>query len=185
MPKLVLASASPRRKELLQRLVPEFTVMKPWVAEQIYPGELPERAAARLALEKATEVAGTLAQPARVIGADTIVVYDGKMLGKPRDAQEAHQMLALLADGWHEVVTGMAVVDAPEGRAQTCHEVTRVHFAPIPETALEAYLLTNEPYDKAGGYGIQGWAGRYIDRIEGCFFNVMGLPLACLGKMLL
>ena len=161
MTSLILASTSPRRKEVLGRLGWAFTVQASEADESLPAGLSP----------------GEAAEPAWVLGADTVVALDGRILGKPRDEAEAAWMLRQLSGAWHEVHTGVCLLQTGGGE-EAFSDCTRVHFTPMDDQAIAGYVATGEPMDKAGAYGIQGWAGAYIDRIEGCFFNVMGLPLA-------
>ncbi len=117
-----------------------------------------------------------------VVAADTLVFTEERVLGKPEDAQEARAMLETLSGGWHFVTTGVCVL--AQGKAALFSEITRVRFDDISARDIESYIATGEPLDKAGAYGIQGWAGRFISRIEGCYYNVMGLPLARLRRVL-
>lgn len=177
MTSLILASTSPRRKELLGRLGWAFTVQASEADESLPAGLSPGEAVVCLARRKANAVARMLAEPAWVLGADTVVALDGRILGKPRDEAEAAWMLRQLSGAWHEVHTGVCLLQTGGGE-EAFSDCTRVHFTPMDDQAIAGYVATGEPMDKAGAYGIQGWAGAYIDRIEGCFFNVMGLPLA-------
>lgn len=177
MTPLILASASPRRKELLARLGWPFTVQVSEADESLPRGMDPAAAVERLAARKAQAVARCLAGQAILLAADTVVSLQGEILGKPRDEEEAREMLRRLSGTWHEVFTGVCIL-ATGGDEQVFHDRSRVHFTPMDEAAVARYVATGEPMDKAGAYGIQGWAGAYIDRVEGCFFNVMGLPLA-------
>jgi septum formation protein len=185
---IVLASGSPRRRELLGRLGLPFTVDVPQVDEDaIAQGLAPMQAAARLAEEKAAAIAA--AHPkAVVIGCDTLVVRDGLSLGKPKDESHAVDMILSLAGRSHEVLTGVALVPG-EGCAvlrepQAAVEVTRVSFRPLTRAQAEAYVARGESLDKAGAYGIQGFGSLLVPSIEGCYFNVVGLPLHRLGIML-
>jgi septum formation protein len=179
--KLVLASASPRRVALLRQAGAEFTVVDPG-PDRAWPGDAEPRHGVRaLALEKARRVAAH--RPgAVVIGADTVVVLRGERLGKPRDRAEALTMVRRLQGRRHEVWTGVAVVR--DGEQRTGAEVAVVHFTRVDEPALEAYVRSGEPLDKAGGYGIQGLAGQFVRRVEGDYNTVVGLPLARLRAML-
>lgn len=184
MLQLVLASASPRRRELLERLGIPFKVSVCKAEENIDRGNLtPEQLARELALLKAKDVARTL-EDGLVIGADTIVVLDDEILGKPKSREEAGRMLHLLSGRSHQVITGLALVEAGGGRVQLTSEVTTVWFRRLDPGEVEWYLDTGEPMDKAGAYGIQGKGSILVDRIEGCYFNVVGLPLTRLYLML-
>ena len=176
---IVLASVSPRRRELLQLLGLRFDVAPADVDETWRNGEPPAAHAEWLAREKAAARArpGALA-----IGADTIVVVDGDILGKPRDADDAAAMLRRLAGREHEVFTGVAV--AYQGRAAAGAARTLVRFRLLDDTAIRDYVATGEPMDKAGAYGIQGYGAVLVERIEGDYFTVMGLGLVLLADLL-
>lgn len=185
--KLILASSSPRRAEILRHAGFVFEVYPVNIDETRLPREKPRSYVRRLASEKADRAAAHARHKGRraiVIGADTVVVAKEKILGKPTDVDSARQMLRLLSGKMHEVLTGVALVSVPDERKLTHVEKTRVTFAKLPEEEIDRYLLTGEPFHKAGGYGIQGVAGRYVTRIAGCYFNVVGLPLASLRTML-
>jgi septum formation protein len=176
--KLILASSSPRRAEILTNAGLQFSVLSSAVDESPYPGEEPAALVQRLANAKADLVTARALGPAVVLAADTVVVLDGKILGKPRSSEDARHMLQQLSGRTHSVLTGVTLVRLPDAERRHFSESTLVHFRPITEDELSAYLATEEPYDKAGAYAIQGLAGRYIPRIEGCYFNVVGLPLS-------
>lgn len=181
--RIVLASASPRRAELLRQVGLEFEVMVSEVEETFTPGLEPAAQVELLALSKANAVAAALDRGI-VIGADTVVVQGGKVLGKPADAQEAIAMLQLLQGKGHEVYTGVALVDAKSSAKLVEHEMTRVFFNAMSEDTIRRYVATGEPLDKAGAYAVQGKAALFINRLEGCYSNVVGLPLARLATML-
>lgn len=174
---LCLASRSPRRAELLRTLGVSFQIIDGEVDESRRLGEVAPDYVARLAHAKA--LAGQHAAPpgACVLAADTTVALGGEVLGKPRDRAEGLRMLAALAGGWHEVYTGVVVLP-PVGAAYACTVVTRVCFRGLSPREMAAYWASGEPADKAGGYGIQGLGGALIERIEGSYSNVVGLPLA-------
>jgi len=176
--KLILASSSPRRAEILANAGLPFSVLSSAVDESPHPGETPAALVQRLANAKADLVTARAVGPAIVLGADTVVVLDDKILGKPRSTEEAHHMLQQLSGRTHSVLTGVALIRLPDGERRQFTESTLVHFRPITAEELSSYLATEEPFDKAGSYAIQGQAGRYIPRIEGCYFNVVGLPLS-------
>ena len=176
--KLILASSSARRAEILANAGLPFSVLSSAVDESPYPGETPAALVLRLANAKADLVTARAVGPAIVLGADTVVVLDDKILGKPRSTEEARHMLQQLSGRTHSGLTGIALVRLPDGERRQFTESTLVHFRPVTEEDLSSYLATEEPYDKAGAYAIQGQAGRYIPRIEGCYFNVVGLPLS-------
>jgi len=175
--KLILASASPRRAAILRDAGYHFTVLSSAVDETPYPEESPEDLVLRLAQSKADLAAARSVGPAILIAADTEVVLDGQIFGKPRSSEDARRMLKKLSGRTHTVLTGVALVRLPNVERLTFVESTLVEFAPLSDEEITRYLSTGEPHDKAGAYAIQGYAGRYIPRIAGCYFNVVGLPL--------
>lgn len=179
---LVLASASPRRAQLLEMLGLEFTVEPAAVNETYSSGEDPARHAERLARAKALAVAARHPR-ALVVGSDTVVVVEGRVLGKPADDAEAAAMLQSLAGRRHTVYTGIAVAWAG-GEVISAVEGVRVWFRPLDEPLIRAYIATGEPLDKAGAYGIQDFGAALVERIEGDFFAVMGLPVSRLLRLL-
>jgi septum formation protein len=207
MPTLVLASASPRRRELLTQAGYVFSVHPAHIPEDPLPGEEAIAYVTRLAREKAEAVyrqfsTGTgessnksehgapslvpnlpaFAPPLVVLGADTTVTLDGQILGKPENAADAARMLRMLSGRSHRVITGIAVVSAK--RVEVAAEVTAVRFLTLSDEEIAVYVASGEPMDKAGAYAIQGRAAKWIPRIEGCYFNVVGLPLALVATML-
>lgn len=182
--KLILASASTRRAEILRDAGFHFSVLSSAIDETPYPGETPQDLVQRLAIAKGELVAARAVGPAIIIAADTEVTLDGHIFGKPRSSDDARHMLEKLSGHAHAVLTGVALIRLPDAERVTFVETTLVHFAKLGEDEITRYLATGEPHDKAGGYGIQGRAGRYIPRIEGCYFNVVGLPLARLQQAL-
>lgn len=182
--KLILASSSSRRAEILRDAGLPFTVLSSAVDETSYPGEAPHDLVQRLAVAKAELVAARAVGPAIVIGADTEVTLDGHIFGKPRSSDDARRMLEKLSGRTHSVLTGVALIRLPDAERITFVETTLVHFSVLSSNEITRYLATGEPHDKAGAYAIQGHAGRYIPRIEGCYFNVVGLPLARLTHAL-
>ena len=180
---LILASGSPRRRELMALIASEYRVCTPDVSEELPAGTSPAQAVEELALRKARAALAQAGAGDTVIGADTVVVLDGTILGKPANRADAREMLGRLSGREHLVLTGVAVVGAG-GSCAVFHCSTRVHFLPVDPAEMEAYLETGEPMDKAGAYGIQGQAARYICGIEGDYFNVMGLPVSRLYQTL-
>jgi septum formation protein len=178
---LILASSSPRRAEILRNAGFLFQARPVPVDESRSPGEPAEDYVQRIAKAKSHAAAAQLRAPeehAIVIGADTVVVAAKEILGKPKDAEDARRMLRALSGKSHEVFTGLSILRIPDG-AETLHvEKTRVEFLEISDEEIEKYIQTGEPFDKAGAYGIQGIGGRFVARIDGCYFNVMGLPLS-------
>ncbi|MCU1286162.1 MAG: maf protein [Acidobacteriales bacterium] len=180
----VLASSSPRRRELLRNAGIDFEVQTADVPEVHIPGESPLDFATRLAIAKAEAVAQRRPEDF-VLGADTIVIVEGEILGKPADADDAARMLRLLSGKCHEVTTAVCLISPnPATGRNTASETTRVHMAALTDADIAAYIATKEPMDKAGAYGIQGIASRWINRIEGDYFNVVGLPVALVYGML-
>jgi septum formation protein len=183
--RLLLASASPRRRELLALLDRAFEVVATEVDETPRPGEPPESLVERLALAKAGagwRIADASLGSDVAIGADTVVVVDGEVVGKPIDEADAAAVLRRLSGRTHEVLTGLAVV--ADGMARSTVVATTVTFVPLSEAAIAAYVATGEPADKAGAYGIQGRGGRFVAAIDGSYHNVVGLPLAQLADLL-
>jgi len=194
---LILASASPRRRELLAQVGYKFEVLPAHIPEDPLAGEDPIVYVTRLARQKAEAVfrevsagktsaektlPGGQASSIAVLGADTTVTLDNAILGKPEDAADAARILRLLSGRTHRVITGVALVTA-DG-TEVAAEATAVRFLTLSDEEIAAYIATGEPMDKAGAYGIQGHAARWIPRIEGCYFNVMGLPLALVCSLL-
>ncbi len=185
--KLILASASARRAEILRAAGIPFETLSTDVDESPRAGEAVEGMVLRLAEAKARAAVASLGsrnETAIVIGADTVVDLGGEAFGKPGSAHVAAEMLRKLSGKTHGVVTGLAVIRVPEGEARLELETTEVRFVALTAEEINQYAATNEPLEKAGAYAVQGIAGRYIDRIEGCYFNVVGLPLATLYRIL-
>ncbi|MCK9418481.1 MAG: Maf family protein [Nitrospirae bacterium] len=180
---IILASNSPRRKELLRQIGLDFRVDPADVDERILPGESPEEYAVRVALDKA-RVAAARAGTGIVIAADTIVVLDDKILGKPADTGDAERMLMMLSGNEHRVITGLVVMDAATGKVLTRTSITRVWFRKLAPLEITSYVASGEPLDKAGAYGIQECGALLVDKIDGCYCNVVGLPLSLLAEML-
>lgn len=173
---IVLASASPRRSELLEMAGVSFSVVPGEINEEPLPHELPADHVKRLSKEKAREVAGRTAGR-YFIGADTVVVCDGEIMGKPKDEADAFRMLRKLSGIPHEVITGYTVYDRERKGFITDVVTTRVFFKPLRDEEIEAYIATGCPFDKAGAYAIQGGAAHMVVKIEGSYTNVVGLPL--------
>jgi septum formation protein len=180
--RLVLASASPRRAELLTSAGFAFEVSPADVDEALWEGEEPGAYALRVARDKAATAAARHADGRVVLAADTVVVSEGEILGKPRDAGDAERMLRRLSGGVHEVLTAVVVRSADGETAEVV--TTRVHFLPLTDAEIAWYVASGEPDGKAGGYAIQGRAARFIDRIEGSWSNVVGLPIATVYRLL-
>lgn len=182
--KVVLASQSPRRRELLSDLIPEFKIMPDNSAEIMDESAAPEEVVKRLAMQKAKNVSACAESDEIVIAADTVVFIDGKILGKPINAAEAAQMLKTLSGREHHVCTGIAVIDNAIGKSYCCFERTLVHFKHLSDSEIERYIASGEPMDKAGAYGIQGKGALFVEWIKGDYFNVVGLPLCRLAQVL-
>ena len=175
--RLILASNSPRRKELLLNAGFDFEVRASDVEEVRREGESAEDFVCRLARDKAAAVASSAPAGTPVLGADTVVVIGDRILGKPAGPDDAVKMLRLLAGGTHRVITGVCLMRAPQQIAASEYDITRVTFSDLSEDEIQEYVRSREPLDKAGAYGIQGLASKFITRIEGSYFNVMGLPV--------
>jgi len=183
MKKIILASASPRRQELLRQIGLNFEVIAPTVDENIQESLSPHEAVCELAFRKSAEVAEQLSE-GLVIGADTVVVYNRRILGKPVSYTDAVETLRNLSGSDHLVITGFCVIDGATGSIVKASETTRVFFRHLIDEEIESYVKSGEPIDKAGSYGIQGLGAILVERIEGCYFNVVGLPLTKLAKTL-
>jgi len=180
---IILASQSPRRRELLAQMgVPQFEVVPALGEEIASPGLSPAQLVEVLSRQKAEEVAVQAGPDDVVIAADTVVAVDGAVLGKPRDPADAARMLSLLSGRAHTVYTGVTVRRGTFSR--TAHEATQVRFRPLTQSEISAYIATGEPMDKAGAYGVQGLGALLVERLDGDFFNVMGLPVLRLSRML-
>ena len=181
MERILLASASPRRAEILRAVGWPFETLATDIDETMAGWESAERAVERLALEKALAAHERKPSPL-VLGADTTVVVDSLILGKPNDDAEARRMLRLLSGRWHDVVTGVALV-RDGGRRLVAHERTRVRFGPLTDAEIEWYVASGEPMDKAGAYAVQGRAALFIEEIKGDYWNVVGLPVRLVYKL--
>lgn len=182
---LVLASASPRRRELLSQAGFTFEIHPAHIPEDPHPNEDPIAYVTRLARQKAEAIFSQLSPThpgLTVLGADTTVTLDNHILGKPENEEDAARMLRLLSGRTHRVITGVAIVTA--SRTEVAAEVTAVQFLTLSEKEIHDYIATGEPNDKAGAYAIQGHAARWIPRIEGCYFNVVGLPISLVATLL-
>ena len=177
----VLASSSPRRRELLRLLCSNFEVIPSQIEEFQRPDETACQMVQRLAKEKATAVRQFRPESV-IIGADTVVVCEGQILGKPASPEEARSMLKKLSGRAHEVITGLCVVKGETVAVDAARTIVRFNL--LSEEEIEAYLETGEPFDKAGAYATQGKAARFVESIEGCFFNVVGLPVSLLYQIL-
>jgi septum formation protein len=185
--RLILASNSPRRAEILRNAGLTFEVYATHADERVCGHESARAHVRRLAARKAHLAAPRALRrnrPAIVIGADTVVEVNREILGKPADVKEARRMLRLLSGRTHRVLTGLCIVRVPDGHKMEHIETTRVRFLKLLSQEIDDYIATGEPFDKAGGYGIQGIGGRFVASIEGCYFNVVGLPLSRVWSML-
>ncbi|MBI4727207.1 septum formation inhibitor Maf [candidate division TA06 bacterium] len=186
-PKIILASGSPRRKSLLEAVGSDFKVVAPRVDEDGAADLSPETAVRKLAREKALEVRSRLSRYDRkrlIVAADTVVAYRHHVLGKPQDKAEAVQMLKMLSGRWHQVYTGLCLISPLDGRIITGFETTKVKFRRMSSGYINNYVASGEPLDKAGAYGIQELGALLVERVDGCYFNVVGLPLMKLDKMI-
>lgn len=181
--RIILASGSPRRKELLGKFIPSLEIIPSRADEPSFPELGPAETVKKLALIKAREVAGREAgRGDMVIGADTVVTIDNKILGKPRDEAHAGEMLRALSGSVHDVFTGVCIIKDWE---ECCFaEKTEVYFRRLTDYEIDAYIASGEPMDKAGAYGIQGIASLFVEKINGDYFNVMGFPVCAAGKQL-
>lgn len=182
-PKFILASASPRRSEILRTLGLAFDTVAVDVDERFVDGEVPADYVLRVAREKVAAAAAT-APDGILIGADTVVVIDGRPLGKPRDADDARAMLRLLSGRWHAVMTGVAVTDGARDQILTEFDKTLVRFKELTEDEIDAYVASGEPMDKAGAYAIQGRGMLFVEEIAGNYQNVVGLPATVLQRLI-
>ncbi|MDW7987756.1 MAG: Maf family protein [candidate division WOR-3 bacterium] len=180
--RIILASSSPRRKRLLAMLGVKFSVLAPNIKEDTLHLS-PERLATTLAEKKVYSVAGKI-KNGIIIGVDTIVAINNKILGKPQSKKDARKMLKLLSNKTHRVISGLVILALPENKVLKTHEITKVTFRKLSSQEIENYLKTNEPYDKAGAYGIQGIGGQFVKQIDGCYYNVVGLPITKLIRAL-
>ncbi len=182
--KIVLASESPRRKELLERIGLKFQVLPSSINEYFDNTLNVHDTAIDLSFQKAYDVAKIVDnKDAIVVGADTLVVYDGKYLGKPKDVNNAFETLKMLQGNWHEVITGFSIINNKTSEVIKDYEETRVKMISLDDLTIKKYIMTKEPMDKAGSYGIQGKGSILIERIEGCYYNVMGLPLPKVARI--
>lgn len=181
--KVILASASPRRKEILQNTKLNFDIQKSDIEEVILENESPEDMVVRLAYEKAFDVAKRNTDRL-VIGADTIVALDNEVLGKPKDQNEAYQMIKRLSNKTHKVITGISLINLKENKIIKDYVVSFVTFKDLSEDSIKDYINTNESLDKAGAYGIQGYGALLVKNIQGDYFNIVGLPISKLSDLL-
>lgn len=180
---IILASASPRRKEILQNTKLKFEIQKSNIDEVVLENESPLNMVVRLAHEKAFDVAQKNREKL-VIGADTIVVLDDEVLGKPKDKNEAYQMIKKLSNKTHKVITGISLINLKQGIVVNDYVISLVTFKDLSEDSIKDYINTNESLDKAGAYGIQGYGALLVDNIQGDYFNIVGLPISKLSDLL-
>lgn len=181
---IILASASPRRKEILSLLDIPFKTMVSDADETVDTSLPAYFIAESLSLKKAAAVSKNITTDAIIIGADTIVVSDGKILGKPKDEEDAFNILKSLSGKWHSVISGVSVLRNKDAKSESFYVETKVKFAPLSDEEIRAYIKTREPMDKAGAYGIQGKGSKFVEEINGDYFNVVGLPLQKLYSVL-
>lgn len=181
----MLASASPRRAALLKQIGIEFEAVVPDISEDLNIDKDPTVVVQKISRQKAENVAKRVGSNAVIIAADTVVVCEGKILGKPADNLQAAEMLHLLEGVRHEVITGFTVIDnSGKNKSITSYEITSVKMRNLDDSEIEAYLHTGEPYDKAGAYAIQGVGALLVEEIKGCYFNVMGFPISRIAHVL-
>ena len=183
MERIILASSSPRRKEILEKYNLHPIIINSDIIEKSYSGEKPSQIAMSLSFQKSYNVS-MLHQEQIVIGADTIVVYGNEILGKPKDKDDAFRILKLLNGKYHSVITGISIVQNSTNIKVVDYETTKVKFRELSHNKLKDYINTNEPMDKAGAYGIQGYGALLVEKIDGCYLNVVGLPLVKLDFLL-
>lgn len=184
MSRIILASSSPRREELLNKYNVNPMIFGAQIEERQFEGELPEQIAMGLAFEKACWVSKHFDNDEVIIGADTIVVLDNKVLGKPKDKNDAFNMLKSLSGKEHRVITGICIIKANTNMKIIDYEATLVRFRHLSDDKIIRYIQTKEPMDKAGAYGIQGYGMILVDKIDGCYSNVVGLPMGKLDYLL-
>lgn len=180
LPRLILASGSPRRAEIMNSVGWEFVKSVPDVDESVLDGETPDKYVQRLAREKAEAVAQRFPGET-VLAADTTVVIDGQIIGKPEDLDDARRMIVMLAGSWHEVLTGVAVVR--DGDERVGLQTTRVKFAPMTDGEIDFLVQNGDPLDKAGAYAVQAQAALFIEEIDGDYWNVVGLPISLVYRL--
>ena len=183
MKDIILASSSPRREEILKKYNFAFEIIKPDIEEIISKEDTPEQLVMSLSFRKAYSI-GEKYPEAIVIGADTVVVYEGEILSKPKDPEDAFKMISLLSGKTHEVITGVSIINEATNTKIVDFEKTKVKFRKLDEDFINTYIDTKEPFDKAGSYGIQGIGALLVEKIDGCYLNVVGMPLVKLDKLL-
>lgn len=182
--RIILASKSPRRKEILDKIGIRFEIVESGFEESIDTGKSPEDVVKYLAYKKAEDVAGKINSDALIIGADTVVAYNSIIMGKPQNSQDSFGMLKILSGNWHDVYTGVCIINPANNKCSVEYEVTAVKIRNLSDEEIYEYINTGEPVDKAGSYAIQGIGSMIVERIEGCYFNVVGLPIYKLSKLM-
>ena len=183
MDRIILASGSPRRRELLERYGLELKVVNSDIIEKFNTGETPEQISMALAFSKALSVSKAFSNDI-VIGADTIVVYNNNILGKPKNEEDTFRILSMLSGNVHDVITGIAIIRAGTNQKIIDYERTRVKFNNLTPEKINNYIISKESFDKAGAYGIQGLGAILVEKIDGCYYNVVGLPLSKIDFLL-
>jgi septum formation protein len=184
MKKIILASQSPRRKWLLEQIGLEFDIIPSTFDEDIEGKKFSKKLIESLAYEKAKEVAGRTDKEALIIAADTVVIMGSEILGKPIDEADAKKMLQKLSNRTHQVITAIAIIDKYEDKTLINSTISKVKFKKLSDREIEDYIKTGEPMDKAGSYGIQAYGSLFVEKVEGCYNNIVGLPLNLLAEML-
>jgi len=182
--KIILASQSPRRKWLLEQIGLEFEIVPSNFDEDIENKKFSKKLIESIAYEKAKEVAKRVPEDVLIIAADTVVILGKQILGKPLDEEDAHKMLEKLSDKTHEVITSIAIIDKYENKTLINSKISKVKFKKLTEREITDYIKTGEPMDKAGSYGIQAYGSLFVEKIDGCYNNIVGLPLNLLAEML-
>jgi septum formation protein len=182
--KIVLASQSPRRKWLLEQIGLEFEIIPSNFDENIENKKFSKKLIESIAYEKAKEVAKRVPNDVLIIAADTVVIFKNQILGKPLDEEDAHKMLEKLSNKTHEVITSIAIIDKQEDKTLINSKISKVKFKKLSEREITDYIKTGEPMDKAGSYGIQAYGSLFVEKIDGCYNNIVGLPLNMLSEML-
>lgn len=184
MKKIVLASASPRRKDLLNQIGLKFDIIVSDIEEKVDANLSPESVVESLAYQKAQAISKDIKEDCLVIGSDTVVVIDEIILGKPKDSQDAFNMLKMLSGKTHKVITGVCMIDVISNKYLLQHDISHIKFRDISDNEIDAYIKTQEPFGKAGSYAVQGMSAIFVEKIEGSYTNIVGLPLYIIDNML-
>ncbi len=184
MKKIILASQSPRRKWLLEQIGLEFDIIPSNFDEDIENKKFSKKLIESLAYEKAKEVSERIGNEVLIIAADTVVILGNQILGKPTDEEDARQMLQKLSNKTHKVITAIAIIDKYEDKTLINSKISKVKFKKLSDREINDYIKTGEPLDKAGSYGIQAYGSLFVEKVEGCYNNIVGLPLNLLAEML-